>query len=69
MPSEQQQGIALAEAAKATGVQVYIWSSLPDVERLSGGKLVRSTETSVLPLSMHDDVAGRVCRSACLTSP
>ena len=40
-PSELHRGTAIAEAARAAGVQVYIWSSLPDVERLSGGKLVR----------------------------
>ena len=30
----------MAEVARAAGVQVYVWSSLPDIERLSGGKLV-----------------------------
>ena len=37
---EFQQGANLAKAAKQAGVEVFIWSSLPNVLAISGGKLV-----------------------------
>lgn len=37
---EVAQGTSAAMAAKAAGVQHYVWSTLPDVETISGGKYV-----------------------------
>ncbi len=36
---ELKQGTAAVRAAKAAGVQHFVWSTLPDVEAISGGKL------------------------------
>jgi len=36
---ELKQGTAAVHAAKAAGVQHFVWSTLPDVEAISGGKL------------------------------
>ncbi|KAI8626728.1 NmrA-like family protein [Xylariaceae sp. FL1651] len=41
MKLEEQQGRNLADAAKEAGVNHFIWSSLFDVTKLSGGKLAR----------------------------
>ncbi|KAI9216103.1 NmrA-like domain-containing protein, partial [Blastocladiella britannica] len=35
---EEVQGNAMADAAKAAGVRHFVWSTLADVERMSGGK-------------------------------
>jgi len=35
---ELAQGAAAVEAAKAAGVKHFVWSTLPDVEKISGGK-------------------------------
>src|SRR6266568_1065092 len=36
---EVKQATAAVQAAKATGVKHFVWSTLPDVEAISGGKL------------------------------
>ena len=40
MATEVAQGKNVADAAKAHGVQHLVWSTLPDVTKISGGKLV-----------------------------
>jgi len=37
-PNEQVWGINMVDAAKEAGVKFFIWSSLPSVKKLSGGK-------------------------------
>src|SRR5213083_1207097 len=39
MPRETEIGIAAVKEARAAGVQHVIWSTLPDAEKLSGGRL------------------------------
>ena len=39
MPRETEIGSAAVKEARAAGVQHFIWSTLPDAERLSGGRL------------------------------
>ena len=39
MPRETEIGIAAMKEARAAGVQHIIWSTLPDAEKLSGGRL------------------------------
>src|SRR5438552_16813014 len=39
MPRETEIGIAAVQEAKAAAVQHLIWSTLPDAEKLSGGRL------------------------------
>lgn len=42
MGKEYEAGLALAEAAKEAGVQVIVWSSLPNVNEITAGKWVSS---------------------------
>lgn len=37
--TEVPQGKAMADAAKRAGVKLFIWSTLPSIKRLSGGRL------------------------------
>jgi uncharacterized protein YbjT (DUF2867 family) len=39
MPKETDIGIAAVKEARAAGVQHFIWSTLPDAEKLTGGRL------------------------------
>ena len=39
MPKETQIGKAAVQEARAAGVQHFIWSTLPDAEKLTGGRL------------------------------
>jgi uncharacterized protein YbjT (DUF2867 family) len=39
MPKETEIGIAAVKEARAAGVQHFIWSTLPDAEKLTGGRL------------------------------
>ena len=39
MPKETEVGTAAVKEARAAGVQHFIWSTLPDAEKLTGGRL------------------------------
>jgi len=39
MPKETEIGNAAVKEARTVGVQHFIWSTLPDSEKLSGGRL------------------------------
>ena len=55
---EVAQGTAAVNAARAAGVQHYVWSTLPDVERISGGKFVVPHFTNKAKINHVVDEAG-----------
>ncbi|KAL8977813.1 MAG: hypothetical protein Q9205_006462 [Flavoplaca limonia] len=52
---EVAQGKAMADAAIAAGAELIVWSSLPNVTAMSGGKLARIKNTCCLADLVKDD--------------